>query len=489
MYTYYALTAFIILFGAPKVPSLLWSSTPSSSRETNGPNNIKQLPDPQTRSFDSYLIEKGRFCPLFEARAQTLCSTFSNHSKLELSLLMANCELETFNEKPLKVAQVSDMPNAGSIDRMITMQMLSRLPLFCSSLASHGLLVGFENSHTFRVMNHTARLLEQVLVADEKGRSKFKTKQDSLIPIHQKFFKQSIDLALLVDKITKIGSSELKEGLDRVLQEMQDIDPAFSVTLNGEKRALVLINKGPLILPKTGYMREGELATQLMKHRIFLAFLCALLILSRTSLAPCSAISFCVVTMLFLFISAVTKFSTTSPNIPILNFFSFIFEPRSSFPYVSFFAISAQVFLIMYFAYPKIIQRLHQISTTTAHTERLPSGVDIHNNQEVLRYLDHQEQEISEIVRTMQKVSDINAAQQEAFSGDVFVKSKSRRRSVANGGSSSTKVSGNARVVRSKSTKITKSSKSIGHPRSSQELKVRRNSRLGKSKKSIRGDL
>lgn len=446
MYHYYAIFAFWLLFGAP---TYYWRSNTKraygqlqqiSESDSNSNSDLAQ------ESYSSSVPALGDICTLFERKAQELCSYSTKNDKIELSILMANCHLETLNAPPLSFDTVEGMQYASEAEKIIALQMLTRLPVFCSSLATLSMRLGFmTQSNTYSMMNETNIKLEEITrIANgfEKDNKKGIEVQKELIDISTETLKQSLELISLAEKInTSFGN--FSNGIEQILTLMQGFKNTMKVMESDEKQTAFLLkqysSKADNIWNETqNMMRVGQdhvygsqertLSMELVKHQIFLLLLCVLFIVSRTNLAAYSIITFFVVTALFLLIVVIyfTRLSSYSSAFSLIKIIFGIFSGKIisniNMGLLGFFLQIMLLVFVVYQRFERTVRRFGQ--PDISENSRIPvPGFDIHNTNEVVAFLKLQERDLDAVLRRVRLAIDFGSTQNKSRFGRVILRS------------------------------------------------------------------
>ncbi len=160
----------------------------------------------------------GDHCERFETQAQKLCSSKGKESGAKLAILMANCNLEKLSAKPLPYTDIDGMKNASDPEKIIALQMLTRLPIFCTSLNTLDLRIGLVTEKHFADLNETVQQLHRLsksAMQHGKDHNKSLRMQQKVLALNEEALRHSIALSHTSASIQK-SMQNFSGGLGRL---------------------------------------------------------------------------------------------------------------------------------------------------------------------------------------------------------------------------------------------------------------------------------
>lgn len=104
-------------------------------------------------------------CRLFEEKAEKLCKDEDdNNSQVELCILLTNCHLESSGAPLLSFSRPQDVSKAPGWEQLFLVEMWIRLPMFCSTMDTMGVKIGFMNRahREIQLVNESNSKLEEI---------------------------------------------------------------------------------------------------------------------------------------------------------------------------------------------------------------------------------------------------------------------------------------------------------------------------------------
>ena len=249
------------------------------------------------------IAEQGGACAIFQRRAPELCMMNSRDEKIDLCILMANCQLETIGSPPLKYGNTKDMAKAPEADKIIVMQMLSKLPVFCTSLATYGLNINFMHmEHTITLVNNTNEKLEEII----RISAEFEQENRKGVAVQQRLLEVS-EQSLQQSKSISESSEKMQHELANFTQDVSAIFTAFT---DIEKNIKAAIKKDNETLQQVKHFaertremirsidltsrasRETRLSVEVMQYRLVLVLIMAWYVVPRASVGIFTVVAF-----------------------------------------------------------------------------------------------------------------------------------------------------------------------------------------------------
>lgn len=273
-----------------------WKSRENSKGIVESSGSSGLLPEDLGISDEfSKMSGQGNACLHFYKRAPTLCSILnSKREKLDLCILMGNCELEKNLLEPLSFSNNRDVDKATDDELALLMLMHDRLPHYCSNATKQGLNLNFwKMDHTINMINTTKEKLEEITritIDFEDENKKAVAAQEKLLQETQKYFNESKSISESSRKMKQSIESfrnsldSMKSsltGLKRITsKQIRNENETEAKMLNFMRRAKQMIEDMDVTTYAT---RETELAVKVMQYQLLLVVIIALYALFQSS--------------------------------------------------------------------------------------------------------------------------------------------------------------------------------------------------------------
>ena len=397
--------------------------------------------------YSTEIVHQGTHCNLFESRAQELCAQTTKDEKIELSILMANCHLETLGSPPLSISTAKGMAHAPDTEKIIAMQMLSKLPVFCSTMATMGMKLGFmSQSHTFGILNDTNIKLDEItrIATDAQTETRKSIElSEQLLKVSSESLNYSERLAQSSEAIQKGMANftsdlstmfEVFSGFERKAAEAAKMDQEAARVIKNFTEETRQIIENIESSSGSGYL-ESQLVVENMQYQIILIVLLVMFILSKTSAGFFITLFFFVAVIGLASLSTLHSTEGVSLALRLLNYSNFAIK------FLTGYKIDVKASIIMYytklkeFVKPRLIidrkylfmiaasaiiiwlgmlilklrrrrQRMRDWREQQSHNDLL-TGFDVHNSRDVLDLLKHQENSLIQMQSQIEKTLNL----------------------------------------------------------------------------------
>lgn len=394
--------------------------------------------------YSTEIVKQGYHCDLFESRAQELCTHTTKDEKINLAILMANCHLETLGSPPLSVSTSRGFAKAPDTEKIIAMQMLSKLPVFCSAMASMGMKLGFmSHSYTFDILNDTNIKLDEITkIASEASHETRKS-----IDLSEKLLKVSAESMSYNERLAK-SSEAMEKGMANFTSDLSSMYEAVSgfekraeAAAKMEQEAAEMMKNfteetkhmiGNIeISSGNGYL-ESQLVVENMQYQIILIVLVTMFIFSKTSVGSFIMLFFFVLVIGIVSISTLNSSENVSLGMRLINYSNFAIKLMTGYkidvkqklmdyyvsmrvliePYLEIdtkhivigaVCIVVSVFLSLILKVRRRRQRTRDWRDQQGKNDLL-KGFDVHNCRDVIDLLQHQEKTLMQMRTEIDKM-------------------------------------------------------------------------------------